>query len=196
MALAEEIITALSKVGELFVISRNSSFSYKGKPVKVQQVSEELGVRYVLEGSVRRSGDRVRITAQLIDAIKGQHLWAENYDRDFKDIFEIQDEITMKIVTSLRIKLTEGEQARILDKKIKNPDVYLKASQRYLFGRMAPKKASYGLASWHRKSLIWHLNLRLDTGYWVGITVSLRAEVYHPRRILKRPLSLAKKRSP
>jgi adenylate cyclase len=113
-------------VGELFVISRNSSFSYKGKPVKVRQVSEELGVRYVLEGSVRRSGDRVRITAQLIDAIKGQHLWAENYDRDLKDTLEIQDEIAMKIVTSLRVKLTSGEQARIAAKGVKNPDVYLK----------------------------------------------------------------------
>jgi adenylate cyclase len=124
--ISEQIITVLSNVGELFVISRNSSFSYKGKPVKVQQVSEELGVRYVLEGSVRRSGDRLRITAQLIDAIKGQHLWAENYDRELKDIFEIQDEITMKIVTSLRVKLTSGEQARILEKQVKNPDVYLK----------------------------------------------------------------------
>jgi adenylate cyclase len=119
--IAEEIITTLSKVGGLFVIARNSSFSYKGKPVKIQQVSEELGVRYVLEGSVRRSGDRVRVTAQLIDAIKGQHLWAESYDRDFKNIFEIQD-----IVTALRVKLTEGDQARIMEKKIKNPDVYLK----------------------------------------------------------------------
>jgi TolB-like protein/class 3 adenylate cyclase len=87
--IAEEIITTLSNVGALFVIARNSSFSYKGKPVKIQQISEELGIRYVLEGSVRRSGDRVRVTAQLIDAIKGQHLWAESYDRDFKSIFEI-----------------------------------------------------------------------------------------------------------
>ena len=127
--ISEQIITGLSKIGMLFVISRNSSFTYKGKPVKVQQVSEELGVRYVLEGSVRRSGDRVRITAQLIDAIKGQHLWAENYDRDFKNIFELQDEITMKIVTGLRITLTDGEQARIWAKGVKNPDAYYKAAQ-------------------------------------------------------------------
>lgn len=110
--IAEEIITSLSKVAELFVIARNSSFSYKGKPIKIQQVSEELGVRYVLEGSVRKSNDKVRITAQLIDAIWGQHLWAESYDRDSQDIFEVQDEITMNIVTGLRVKLTEGEQAR------------------------------------------------------------------------------------
>jgi len=127
--IAENIITALSKVGELFVIARNSSFTYKGKPVKVQQVSRELGVRYVLEGSVQKSGDRVRITAQLIDAKNGQHLWAENYDRDFKDIFEIQDEITLNIVSSMRLKLTEGEQARFLEKQTKNLDVYLKLAQ-------------------------------------------------------------------
>jgi TolB-like protein/Tfp pilus assembly protein PilF len=127
--IAENIITALSKVGELFVIARNSSFTYKGKPVKVQQVSRELGVRYVLEGSVQKSGDRVRITSQLIDAKNGQHLWAENYDRDFKDIFEIQDEITMKVVTALRVELTEGEQARVWAKRVKNIDVYLKTAQ-------------------------------------------------------------------
>jgi TolB-like protein/Tfp pilus assembly protein PilF len=127
--LAENIITALSKVGELFVIARNSSFTYKGKPVKVQQVSRELGVRYVLEGSVQKSGDRVRITAQLIDAKNGQHIWAEKYDRDFKDIFEIQDEITMKIVNALRVELTEGERARIYTKQYKSLDVYLKAAQ-------------------------------------------------------------------
>jgi len=127
--IAENIITALSKVGELFVIARNSSFTYKGKPVKVQQVGRELGVRYVLEGSVQKSGDRVRITAQLIDAKNGQHLWAENYDRDLQDIFEIQDELTMKIVTALRVELTEGERARILAKKIKSPEVYLKVAK-------------------------------------------------------------------
>jgi TolB-like protein/Tfp pilus assembly protein PilF len=127
--IAENIITALSKVGELFVIARNSSFTYKGKPVKVQQVSRELGVRYVLEGSVRRSSDKVRITAQLIDAKTGQHLWAEKYDREFKEIFEIQDEITMKIVTALRVNLTEGEQIRVYAKQFKSLDVYLKQVQ-------------------------------------------------------------------
>ncbi len=127
--ISENIITALSKVGELFVIARNSSFTYKGKPVKVQQVGRELGVRYVLEGSVQKSGDRVRITAQLIDAKDGQHLWAEKYDRELKDIFEIQDELTMKIVIALRVELTEGEVARISSKRYKNLDVYLKAVQ-------------------------------------------------------------------
>ena len=107
--ITESIITALSKVPRLFVIARNSTFTYKGKPVKVKQVSEELGVRYVLEGSVQRSGDRVRITAQLIDALTGHHIWAERYDRDLKDIFALQDEITIKILRAIRVKLTEGE---------------------------------------------------------------------------------------
>ena len=95
--ITEDIITALSKNPELFVIARNSTFSYKGKAVKIKQVSEELGVRYVLEGSVQKSGDRVRITAELIDALNGLHLWSERYDRDLKDLFALQDEVTMKI---------------------------------------------------------------------------------------------------
>ena len=106
--MTDEIITALSKVPRLFVIARNSTFIYKGKPVKVKQVSEELGVRYVLEGSLQRSGDRVRITTQLIDALTGNHLWAERYDRDLKDIFALQDEITIKILAAIQVKLADG----------------------------------------------------------------------------------------
>jgi tetratricopeptide (TPR) repeat protein len=95
----------------MFVIARNSTFTYKGKPVRVQQVGQELGVRYVLEGSVRRSEDRVRITAQLIDAETGHHLWAERYDRNLKDIFALQDDITINIMRAMQVKLTEGDQA-------------------------------------------------------------------------------------
>jgi adenylate cyclase len=109
--ITESIIAALSKVPRLVVIARNSTFTYKGKPVKVKQVSEELGVRYVLEGSVQRSGDRVRITAQLIDALTGNHIWAERYDRDLEDLFALQDEITLKILMALQVKLIEGENA-------------------------------------------------------------------------------------
>ena len=111
--ISENIISALSHIPQMFVIARNSTFTYKGKPVKVQQVSEELGVQYVLEGSVQRSGDQIRVTAQLIDATTGHHLWAERYDRELKDIFALQDEITLKILTALQVKLTEGEQARL-----------------------------------------------------------------------------------
>jgi adenylate cyclase len=127
--LTEEIITALSKVPQLFVIARNSSFTYKGKPVKVQQVSEELGVRYVLEGSVRKEENRVRITAQLIDATMGYYVWSERYDRDLKDIFALQDEITMEIITALRVKLTEGETARLTARGAKNLQAYLRYIQ-------------------------------------------------------------------
>jgi len=109
--ISDNIITALSYIPEMFVIARNSSFIYKGKPVKIQQVSEELGVRYVLEGSILKSGDRIRITAQLIDAITGGHIWSERFDRDFKDLFDLIDEITQEIVIALQVKLTHGEQA-------------------------------------------------------------------------------------
>jgi TolB-like protein/cytochrome c-type biogenesis protein CcmH/NrfG len=120
----ETIITALSHVQNLFVIARHSTFTYKGKPVKVQQVAEELGVRYVLEGSVQRSENRIRISAQLIDALKGHHLWAEKYDRKYGDIFALQDDITQSIVTALEVKLTEGEQARIRRRLTGNPEAY------------------------------------------------------------------------
>jgi adenylate cyclase len=127
--LTEEIIAALGSVPKLFVIARNSTFTYKGKPVKVQQVSEELGVRYVLEGSVKRSGDRIRVTAQLIDALDGHHLWAKRYDRNLDDIFAVQDEITKNITTAMQVKLTEGEQARAAAKGTNNLEAYLKYLQ-------------------------------------------------------------------
>ena len=127
--ITEEIITALSKTPKLFVIARNSTFTYKGKPVRVKQVAEDLGVRYVLEGSVRKSADRLRITAQLIDALTGHHLWAERYDREPKDIFVLQDEITLKILNSLHVKLTGGEQDRVYGKGTNNLEAYIKVLQ-------------------------------------------------------------------
>jgi adenylate cyclase len=111
--ITEDLITDLSKISGLFVIARNSTFTYKGKPVKVDQVGRELAVRYVLEGSVRKAGDRVRITAQLVDAGTGGHLWAERYDRDLEDIFALQDEVAQKIVSALAVKLTDDEQERL-----------------------------------------------------------------------------------
>jgi adenylate cyclase len=114
--LTDQIISTLSKLRGLFVISRSSMFTYKGKPVKVQKVAEDLGVKYVLEGSVQRSADRVRITAQLIDATTGHHIWSEGYDREPKDIFAIQDDITIKITNALQVELTTGEETRLWDK--------------------------------------------------------------------------------
>ena len=130
--LTEQIITSLSKIDKLFVIARNSTFFYKGKPVKIQKVAEDLGVRYVLEGSVRKSGDKVRITAQLIDALTGHHMWSEHYDRELKDIFALQDEITIKIINAMRIELTEGEQVRVWMKKGRTDN--LKAFEKTLQG--------------------------------------------------------------
>ena len=142
--LTEEIIAGLSRVPALFVIARNSSFIYKNKPVKVQQVSEELGVRYVLEGSVRKEGNRVRITAQLIDAISGHHMWSKRYDRELDKIFELQDEIMRDILIEMRVQLTEGVQLRgwhktFHDKKI-NLEAYEKQMQsRWHYFRMDPE---------------------------------------------------------
>jgi len=125
--ITEEITTALSKIARLFVISRQSAFSYKGKSVKVKQVSEELGVRYVLEGSVQKSGNRIRINAQLIDALTGRHLWAERYDRDLKDIFAVQDEVTLKILKAMQVKMRGEEAANIQQWKCsENLECYLK----------------------------------------------------------------------
>jgi len=127
--ISDSIITALSKTPKMFVISRNSAFTYKGKPVKVGQVSEELGVRYVLEGSLQKSNDQLRINVQLIDAIAGNHLWAEKYDRNMQDIFALQDDITMKIITALQVELSQGEQANIIARGTKNLEAYLKVLQ-------------------------------------------------------------------
>jgi adenylate cyclase len=111
--LVEDILTTLSKLSGLTVIARNSSFAYKGRAIDVRQAGKELGARYVLEGSVRKSGNRIRITAQLIDAESGAHVWAERYDRNIEDIFAVQDEITLILATEMQVNLTEGEQARM-----------------------------------------------------------------------------------
>jgi len=122
--MTDDLITDLSKVSGLFVIARNSVFTYKGKPVKVQRVAEELGVRYVVEGSVRRAGEEVRINAQLIDATTGHHLWAERYDGRIGNIFALQDRITGKIVAALAVKLSAGEQEQIARKYTDNIAAY------------------------------------------------------------------------
>jgi adenylate cyclase len=112
--MAEDVITALSKISRMRVIARNSTFAYKGQALDLRRIAGELGVRYILEGSIRSGGNRLRITAQLIDANDGSHIWAERFDRTIDDIFDIQDEITKEIVTALRVKLTDGEEARML----------------------------------------------------------------------------------
>jgi adenylate cyclase len=122
--LTEDLTSALSKISSLFVIARNSAFTYKGKAVKVQDVSKELGVRYVLEGSVRRADNQVRITAQLIDATTGGHLWSERYDRPLQDIFALQDDVVRKIVTTLKLQITLQEQGILVHKTTDNLAAY------------------------------------------------------------------------
>ncbi len=136
--ISEDIITSLSKLSQLFVIARNSSFTFKGKNVLVAEVGKSLGVRYVLEGSVRKSGARVRITAQLIDATTGGHLWAERFDRDLTDIFAVQDDVTTKIVSALALNLSAADRQSIAVEHIDNleaHDCFLRG--RELFGRAA-----------------------------------------------------------
>ena len=140
--ITEDITSDLSRISSLFVIARNSAFTYKGKAVKVQEVSREMGVRYVLEGSVRKANDQVRITAQLIDATTGEHLWSERYDRPLKDIFALQDEIIQKIVFTLKVKLSPEEQERLKRFPTENLEAYdyfLRSSE---FGFPGTKEAN------------------------------------------------------
>jgi TolB-like protein/class 3 adenylate cyclase/cytochrome c-type biogenesis protein CcmH/NrfG len=132
--ITEDLITDLSKISGLFVIARNSAFIYKGKAAKIGEVGRVLGVRYVLEGSVRKANGRVRITAQLVDTTTEGHLWADRYDRDLKDIFALQDEVAQKIVAALEVKLTEDEQERLVRKYTDNMeayDYYLRGAEYY-----------------------------------------------------------------
>jgi TolB-like protein len=122
--ITEDIITDLSKISGLFVIARHSVFIYKGRTIKIKKVGRELGVKHILEGSVRKANNRVRITAQLVDATTEGHLWAERYDRDLKDIFSVQDEVTQKIVAALAVKLTEDEQKLLVHKYTDNLEAY------------------------------------------------------------------------
>ncbi len=122
--MTNDLITELSRLSDLLVIASNSVFTYKGRPVKVQEVSRDLGVRYVLEGSVQRASDRLRINAQLIDASTGHHLWAERFDRKLEDVFALQDEITQKIVTALSVKLTEEEHKRLAQRHTSSIEAY------------------------------------------------------------------------
>ena len=122
--ISEDIITDLSKLSELHVIARNSTFTYKGKPVDVKQVGRELGVGYVLEGSVRKAGNRVRVTGQLIDAASGAHVWADRFDRDLTDIFAVQDELTREIIAALKVKLTSEQKGRLSRKTTIDVEAY------------------------------------------------------------------------
>ncbi len=154
--LVEDIITTLSKIAGLLVIARNSTFSYKGRAVDVRLVARELGVRYVLEGSVRKSANRIRITAQLIDAATGVHVWAERYDRQLEDIFAVQDEITLVLATEMQVRLTEGEQARLRFATTSNVEAWSLWAQGLSHYRRGLSREGLGqaLTCWQRANVL------------------------------------------
>jgi adenylate cyclase len=144
--ITEDIITDLSNISGLFVVARNTAFTYKGKPVKVQQVAQELGVRFILEGSVRKAGSRVRVTGQLINGKDGGHVWASRFDRDLTDIFAIQDEITRAIVEQLKVKLLPQERKSISQAPTDNVEAYTYYLRGRQFLQRRSTKAYYELA--------------------------------------------------
>ena len=155
--LVDDILTTLSKLTGLRVIARNSSFVYKGRSVDIREAAKQLGVRYILEGGVRKSGKRIRITAQLIDAKDGTHKWAERYDRAMDDIFAIQDEITLILATEMQVKLTEGEQARLRYTTTNNVEAWTYWVQGLSHYRQSISKEKIGAAQ-----LCWEKALALD----------------------------------
>ncbi|MEW6114203.1 MAG: tetratricopeptide repeat protein, partial [Thermodesulfobacteriota bacterium] len=195
--ITEEIINGLSKIPHLFVIARNSSFAFKGKPVSVKEVGRQLGVRYVLEGSVRKEKGRVRITAQLIDAQTGGHVWSERYDRDLGDVFALQDEVTLSIMRAMRVKLTEGEQAALWQRRgpTNNLDAYEKALQ----GR---EYSFQGTARGYDKARhLWEEAIALDPGFamaYAGLALTHVADAWYgwskdPGESLRKAYEMANK---
>ena len=197
--ITEDIITDLSKVSGLFVIASNSSFSYKGKQVNVQDVAKDLGVRYVLEGSVRRSGDRLRITAQLIDAETVNHLWAERYDREIKDIFSVQDEVTQKVVSELAVTLKASEMERLFRRHTENIEAY-DLYIRILRECWPPKKECYAEALESAKQVIeldpkfaggyQVLSFLLSSGVRLGCSTSPREDVEKALELAQQAVSI------
>ena len=161
--ITEDIITGLSRFSELFVIARNSSFQYKGKSPDIRQVGRELGVRYVLEGSIRRAGDRVRISAQLIDAVNGAHRWAERYDRELNDVFAVQDEVSLAIVAILVAQVNKAEAERTLMKPPETwqaYDFFMRASDIY-----TAMRSSFNVADVYEARQLFERSIALDPNY-------------------------------
>jgi len=187
--ITNDIITDLSKFSELFVIASNSVFVYKGKPVKAQQVNQELGARYVLEGSVQRAREKVRINAQLIDALSGHHIWAERYDRDLKDLFAVQDEIVQTIVATLAVKIDAEERARVMRKDTQNLEAYDYVLRGREFYARATRSANIQARQMFEKAI--KLDPRYPTAY-VGLGTShLRHFAYGWTEFAKQSLQQA-----
>ena len=196
--ITESIITAISKLYQIFVIARNSTFSYKNKAVKVQQVAEELGVQYVLEGSVQKSGNKLRITAQLIDALNGRHIWAQRYDRELTDLFAMQDDITMEILQAMRVKLTEGEQVLRL-KRPKNIELAMKMYEAQDYAHRFDPEANEKAQRLHEEIIAADPDLgeayfALAAGtmmdVWLGTTKSPGESIEKAIALLEKALSL------
>jgi len=171
--ITEDIITDLSKIAGLMVIARNSSFAYKGKSFDIRTVGRELGVRSVLEGSIRRAGNRVRITAQLINAETGGHVWADRYDRDLTDIFEVQDEVTRQIVDALKVALTPTEKTRMSDD---GGTANVEAHDRFLKGREIMSGPIKNRDVFDRAREQFERAIQLDPGY--GAAYAALAQAY------------------
>jgi TolB-like protein len=177
--MTEDLITDLSKISGLMVIARNSTFPYKGKPVTIKQVAEELGVRYILEGSVRRAGHEIRINAQLVDAVGGHHLWAERYDGIIGKIFALQDQITQKIVSALTVKLTGSEKQIIAEKGTNNVEAYEEFLRGCLhYRRMTPDDLAKAVRSFKKA-------IELDPNYgraYAALALAYRTGTFLPGR--------------
>jgi adenylate cyclase len=193
--ITNDIITDLFEFKHLFVIAANSTFTYKGKPVKVKDVSEELGVRYVLEGSVQRSGDRMRINAQLIDATSGKHLWAERYDLEAQRLFDIQDEIVETIVATLAFEVDSVERERAMRKGPKNLSAYDYLLQGRNIWFRYTKEANAEAASLFQKAMELDPNWPMPYGWlaWVHTTDSMHGWSENPEKSMELALKLAQK---
>ena len=170
--MAEEILNALAQIDGLRVIGRTSSFSFKGRNEDLRTIGQKLGASNLLEGSVRKAGNRIRITAQLIEARGGSHLWSQSFDRDLTDVFAVQEEIARSVVAALKVKLLTGETPSAKDRRTANPDAY----SRYLVGRHALSQASPD--GWRRAVEAFEAAIALDPGYgpaWAGLAHARRS---------------------
>lgn len=193
--ISENITTALARIPDMFVIPRTTTRTYKGKSVTVAQVAEQLGVRYVLDGSVRRFGDQVRVTTQLIDALKGQQIWTERYDREFQDTFALQDDITLNILEALQLKLTRGEGARALSGGTKSLETYQLVQQGQQIFRRLKKESNTEARELFQKAV--DLDPTYAIGwYFIGLThmaAANRGWADDPTEARKQALEFAEK---
>jgi adenylate cyclase len=199
--LSENIITALAKIPGIFVIARTSSFSYKGKQVKIKQIAEELGVQYILEGSFQQSGDQIRVTAQLIDALTGRHLWAEHYDRLFQEIFKLQDEIILKILSSVRVQLITGQETYAAYEGTTNLEAYLKILKINEYAKRQTKEGNIEVRKLSKEAIAldpdfpmayWCIAYADVMDVWFGFSKSPKDSLVHAIEFLQKSIDIDK----